>query len=65
MEHQEKLQSLWTDALMAIQDGKNPRIVEQMLLTYLPDDVRDRRKQGGDGEASPVDEPAEQGASNG
>lgn len=44
MDHQEKIQSLWTDALIAIQEGKNPRIVEQMLLTYLPDDVRDRRK---------------------
>lgn len=43
MHQQEKLQSLWTDALLAIQEGKNPRIVEQMLLAYLPDEVRDRR----------------------
>lgn len=43
MLQQEKLQSLWTDALLLIQEGKNPRIVEQMLLAYLPDDVRDRR----------------------
>ncbi|MDT8878741.1 MotA/TolQ/ExbB proton channel family protein [Halomonas saccharevitans] len=66
MDHQEKLQSLWTDALMAIQDGKNPRIVEQMLLTYLPDDVRDRRKQGGEGDAATSgDSAAQQGTSNG
>ena len=32
------------DALLAIQEGKNPRIVEQMLLAYLPDEVRDRRQ---------------------
>ena len=43
MHQQEKLQALWTDALLAIQEGKNPRIVEQMLLAYLPDEVRDRR----------------------
>lgn len=44
MYQQEKLQVLWTDALLAIQEGKNPRIVEQMLLAYLPDEVRDRRQ---------------------
>ncbi|MGM0639491.1 MAG: MotA/TolQ/ExbB proton channel family protein [Pseudomonadota bacterium] len=44
MHQQEKLQVLWTDALLAIQEGKNPRIVEQMLLAYLPDEVRDRRQ---------------------
>ena len=43
MQQQAKLQALWTDALLAIQEGKNPRIVEQMLLAYLPDEVRDRR----------------------
>lgn len=44
MHQQEKLQALWTDALLAIQEGKNPRLVEQMLLAYLPDEVRDRRQ---------------------
>ncbi len=44
MHQQEKLQALWTDALLAIQEGKNPRVVEQMLLAYLPDEVRDRRQ---------------------
>ncbi|MCE9681708.1 MotA/TolQ/ExbB proton channel family protein [Halomonas alkalisoli] len=53
MHQQEKLQVLWTDALLAIQEGKNPRIVEQMLIAYLPDEVRDRRKAK---EANP-DEP--------
>lgn len=43
MEQQETLQSLWTDALLAIQEGKNPRVVEQLLMTYLPDDVKDSR----------------------
>lgn len=43
MQQQAQLQVLWTDALLAIQEGKNPRIVEQMLMAYLPDDVRDRR----------------------
>jgi len=40
---QERLQALWTDALLAIQQGLNPRVVEQMLLTYLPQDLRDKR----------------------
>ncbi|RDB44709.1 flagellar motor protein PomA [Halomonas sp. DQ26W] len=53
MHQQEKLQVLWTDALLAIQEGKNPRVVEQMLIAYLPDEVRDRRKAK---EANP-DEP--------
>jgi len=43
MQQQERLQALWTDALLAIQQNKNPRIVEQMLMAYLPDEVRDRR----------------------
>lgn len=44
MLQQERLQALWTDALLAIQQNQNPRIVEQMLMAYLPDEVRDRRK---------------------
>jgi chemotaxis protein MotA len=42
---QEQLQSLWTDALLSIQQGRNPRVVEQMLLTYLPQDVREKQQQ--------------------
>jgi chemotaxis protein MotA len=48
MAQQETLQALWTDALLAIQQGKNPRVVEQMLLAYLPNDVRDSRRQAAD-----------------
>lgn len=40
---QEQLQSLWTDALLAVQQGRNPRVVEQLLLTYLPQERRDKR----------------------
>lgn len=54
MHQQEKLQSLWTDSLLAIQEGKNPRVVEQMLMVYLPDELRDRRS--GQNEAAPGSE---------
>lgn len=57
MQQQAKLQALWTDALLAIQEGKNPRIVEQMLLAYLPDEVRDRRKNQDEAAAAPGEEP--------
>ncbi|WP_249976406.1 MotA/TolQ/ExbB proton channel family protein [Vreelandella olivaria] len=59
MHQQEKLQALWTDALLVIQEGKNPRIVEQMLLAYLPDEVRDRRnaKEVEPANAAPGEEP--------
>ena len=42
---QERLQSLWTDALLAIQQGRNPRVVEQVLVTYLPQDQREKRQE--------------------
>lgn len=64
MYQQERMQSLWTDALMAIQEGKNPRVVEQMLLAYLPDEVRDRRKQGVESDG-PTEGVAQQEAPNG
>jgi len=51
MAQQERLQALWTDALLAIQQGKNPRVVEQMLLAYLPNDVRDSRREAAEREA--------------
>lgn len=44
-QQQERLQSLWTDALMAIQQGRNPRVVEQVLLTYLPQEQREQRQE--------------------
>lgn len=40
---QEQLQALWTDALLAIQQGRNPRVVEQMLMTYISQERRDKR----------------------
>ena len=36
MTEEARLQSLYIDALVAIQEGTNPRIVEQMLSSYLP-----------------------------
>ena len=56
MQQQAKLQILWTDALLAIQDGKNPRIIEQMLQAYLPDEVRDRRNAQGEVASAPEGE---------
>jgi chemotaxis protein MotA len=40
MTEEARMQALWIDALMAIQDGINPRLIEQMLKTYLPPDRR-------------------------
>ena len=40
MTEEARMQALWIDALLAIQDGINPRIIEQMLKTYLPPDKR-------------------------
>ncbi|MDC0661243.1 flagellar motor protein PomA [Marinobacter sp. SS21] len=42
MTEEARLQSLYTDALVAIQEGKNPRIIEQLLTSYLPPDKRER-----------------------
>lgn len=47
MTEEARMQALWIDALLAIQDGINPRIIEQMLKTYLPPDKR----TAADGEA--------------
>ncbi len=44
MTEEARLQSLYIDALVAIQEGTNPRIIEQMLSSYLP--PKDREKQG-------------------
>lgn len=40
MTEEARMQSLWIDAVLAIQDGTNPRIVEQLLSSYLPPDKR-------------------------
>jgi len=45
MTEEARLQSLYTDALVAIQEGTNPRIIEQMLSSYLP--PGEREKQAG------------------
>lgn len=42
MTEEARLQSLYTDALVAIQEGTNPRIIEQMLSSYLPPKERER-----------------------
>ena len=42
MTEEARLQQLWTDALLAIQAGLNPRVVEQMLSSYLPADRREK-----------------------
>ncbi|GGC96087.1 flagellar motor protein PomA [Halopseudomonas salina] len=40
MTEEARMQSLWIDAVLAIQEGTNPRIVEQLLASYLPPDKR-------------------------
>ena len=42
MTEEARMQSLYIDALVAIQEGTNPRIIEQMLSSYLP--PKDREK---------------------
>lgn len=42
MTEEARMQSLWTDALVAMQEGKNPRVIEQLLSSYLPPDKRDK-----------------------
>ena len=42
MSEESRMQQLWTDALLAIQAGTNPRIVEQLLSSYLPATRRDK-----------------------
>lgn len=42
MTEEARMQSLYIDALVAIQEGKNPRIIEQMLSSYLPPHKRER-----------------------
>ncbi|MGO3692876.1 MotA/TolQ/ExbB proton channel family protein [Marinobacter sp.] len=42
MTEEARLQMLYTDALVAIQQGTNPRVIEQMLSSYLPPNQRDK-----------------------
>jgi chemotaxis protein MotA len=40
-EEESTIKSLIIDALLAIQSGQNPRVIESMLKTYLPESKRD------------------------
>lgn len=42
MTEEARMQSLYIDALVAIQEGTNPRIIEQMLSSYLPRKEREK-----------------------
>jgi len=42
MTEEARMQSLYIDALVAIQEGTNPRIIEQMLSSYLSPKERAR-----------------------
>ncbi len=42
MTEEARMQMLYTDALVAIQQGTNPRVIEQMLSSYLPPNQRDK-----------------------
>ncbi len=51
MTEEARMQSLYIDALVAIQEGTNPRVIEQLLSSYLT--PKERSKAG---EAEPVSE---------
>lgn len=42
MTEEARLQALWIDAVIAVQEGTNPRVVEQLLKSYLPPAKRDK-----------------------
>lgn len=48
MTEEARMQALIIDAVIAIQEGRNPRVIEQMLSSYLPPSKRD---QNGDADA--------------
>ncbi|MFC4258412.1 flagellar motor protein PomA [Marinobacter lacisalsi] len=41
-----RMQSLISDALVAIQNGQNPRVIEQLLSSYLPPSKRETAENG-------------------
>ena len=45
MTEEARLQSLYIDALVAVQDGTNPRIIEQMLSSYLTPKEREKNAE--------------------
>ncbi|MAX32845.1 MAG: flagellar motor protein PomA [Halomonadaceae bacterium] len=52
MTQEARMQSLWTDALLAIKHERNPRVVEQMLRLYLPPKRRGQNDGGEVGDES-------------
>ena len=42
-----RMQSLISDALVAIQQGQNPRVIEQLLSSYLPPAKREMVAESG------------------
>ncbi len=42
MTEEARMQALWIDAVLAIQEGTNPRVIEQLLNSYLPPSKRDK-----------------------
>lgn len=49
MTEEARLQSLVIDGLMAIQAGQNPKVIDEMLRTYLPNSQREVDLGGGEG----------------
>lgn len=49
MTEEARLQALWIDAVIAVQEGTNPRVVEQLLKSYLPPAQRERAEANGAG----------------
>ncbi len=45
------IKNLIIDALLAIQSGQNPRVIEAMLKAYLPESKRDVEPEGAPAEA--------------
>ena len=46
MTEEARMQALWIDAILAIQEGTNPRVIEQLLRSYLPENKRDKGAGG-------------------
>ena len=50
-DEEQKGQALMIDAIMGIQQGLNPRVIEELLNTYLPGSERVNDDEGEGGEA--------------
>ena len=48
-DEEQKVKSLLIDAILGIQGGQNPRLLEEMLKTYLPTNLRNVGGDGDDG----------------